>query len=174
MIGDLENNLNVINSIIKSIKDYISYFWQPSMSNNYQSTPVYNNSKYRRPKKEIDKNKHLDLDNVMVLKVSNNGNEDYMITMLGLRQDNCDERILIRNGRRTEKSVIDMCLQQNLELDRKPVSSYMTEEEIELYDQALRVENYHYCLSYLCSLETNMNSLDREQRHAIQLRLKHR
>lgn len=104
----------------------------------------------------------------MVLKVSNNGNDDYMITMLGLRQDNCDERILTRDRRRTEKSVIDICLQQNLGLDRKLVSLYMTEEEIELYNRALSVGNYSYCLSLLCLLETNMNSLDREQNVLLQ------
>lgn len=124
MIGVLENNLNIINSISKSIKDYISYFWQPSMDRNYR--PTYETNSYsRKPKKEIDKNKHLNLDNIMVLRVFNNENEDYMITILGLNQNNCGERVLIRNGS-SEKDVIDKCLSQNLELERKSVSPYMS------------------------------------------------
>lgn len=173
MIDVLENNLNLINSIIDNVKNYISYFWQPSMSDNYRSTSEYNYSGYRKPKREINKKGHLDLNSVMVLKVSNNEKEDYMITMLGLRQDNCDERILVRNRRITEKSVIDVCLEQNLDIDRKPVSSYMTEEETELYNQALSVGNYHYCLSLLRSLEANINSLDIKQKSTLQLSLVH-
>ena len=169
MIGVLENNLSIISSISKSIKDYISYFWQPSMDRNYR--PTYETNSYsRKPKKEVDKNKHLNLDNIMVLRVSNNENEDYMITILGLSQNNSGERVLIRNGA-FEKDVIDKCLSQNLELERKSVSAYMSEDEIEFYNQTLSIGNYKDCLSLLLILEAKIISQTLEQKNNIQLRL---
>ena len=156
MICVLKNNLSILNTILKNIKDYISYFWQPTMAYNYRTREDENNGKSKKPKKEIDKTKNLNLNNIMVLKVSNNGNEEYMISMLALKQNNCEERILIKDGSK-EKELIEKCLYQNLALERKSILDYISEEEKEMYNQAMNEGNYQYCLSLLRLLEETLN-----------------
>ena len=68
---------------------------------------------------EIDKRKHLSLSNIMVLRIDSNNS--YMITMLGLKQTNCEDRVLLCNGRK-EMSIIEQCLQENIELEKNNIS----------------------------------------------------
>lgn len=79
----LSNGLNIIPNIKRTIKEMISYFWQPSMESRRD---YYNNNQqfeYRKPKKKIDKKEHLSLDNIMMLKIGKDGT--YMVTMKGLK-----------------------------------------------------------------------------------------
>ena len=134
MIGILNNNLNIIPNITKKLEDIISYFWQPSMQKDYYTRK--DESKYQIPKREIDKRKHLSLSNIMVLRIDSNNS--YMITMLGLKQTNCEDRVLLCNGRK-EMSIIEQCLQENIELERTSVLNYMTPADVELYNNALQI-----------------------------------
>ena len=154
MIGILNNNLNIIPNITKRLEDIISCFWQPSMSKDYYTRKE--ETKYQVPKREIDKRKHLCLANIMVLRIGLNNS--YMITMLGLKQSNCDDRVLLCNGKK-EKAIIEKCLQDNLELERTSVLNYMTSADIELYNSALQIGNYEYCLEMLRGLELYINTV---------------
>ena len=155
MEGILNNGLIIIPNITKSIKELISYFWQPSMGKDY-SCARKEGSNYQAPKREIDKKLHLSLDNIMVLQLGKNN--DYMITMLGLRQDNCEDRVLLCNGKK-EKLVIEKCLQDNLELERRSILNYMTTNEIDIYNKSLQIGNYEYCLKMLQGLELYINTV---------------
>jgi len=154
MIGILNNNLNIIPNITKKLEDIISYFWQPSMQKDYYTRK--DESKYQIPKREIDKRKHLSLSNIMVLRIDSNNS--YMITMLGLKQTNCEDRVLLCNGRK-EMSIIEQCLQENIELERTSVLNYMTPADVELYNNALQIGNYEYCLEALRGLELYINTM---------------
>ena len=154
MIGILNSNLNIIPNITKKLEDIISYFWQPSMQKDYYTRK--DESKYQIPKREIDKRKHLSLSNIMVLRIDSNNS--YMITMLGLKQTNCEDRVLLCNGRK-EMSIIEQCLQENIELERTSVLNYMTPADVELYNNALQIGNYEYCLEALRGLELYINTM---------------
>lgn len=154
MIGILNNNLNIIPNITKKLEDIISYFWQPSMQKDYYTRK--DESKCQIPKREIDKRKHLSLSNIMVLRIDSNNS--YMITMLGLKQTNCEDRVLLCNGRK-EMSIIEQCLQENIELERTSVLNYMTPADVELYNNALQIGNYEYCLEALRGLELYINTM---------------
>ena len=166
MEGILNNGLTIIPYITKTIKKMVSYFWQPSMENKY----YYEHKKeikYQNPKKEIDKKKHLSLNNIMVLKIVPNDN--YMISMLGLKQNNCDERIMLSSKER-EKTVIEKCLQANLELERRSVLNYMTSDSIETYNEALNTGKYNICLTMLRELESNLNQISKENNKVLSLK----
>ena len=114
--------------------------------------------------KEINVRKHLSLDSIMVLHV---GNEDnYMVTMKGLDQSNCDERVVLSSGQK-EREIIDQCLQDNLELERKSITGYMPSDYIEIYNEALRVERYDYCLTMLQGIEAHVNKISKEKNELI-------
>ncbi len=163
MEGILSNGWNIIPNITKTIKEMISYFWQPSMENRRD---YYNNqqSEYRKPKRDINIKEHLSLDNIMVLRVG--PNDSYMVSLLGLKQSNCDERILLSSGL-TEKSVLEKCLQNNLELERKSIVNYMPSDYIEIYNEALSVSNYKVCLTMLRGIEAHINDVSKERNELI-------
>ena len=166
MEGILDNGLTVIPSIVKTIKEIMSYFWQPSMSNNYYDENK-REIKYQRPKKEIDKKKHLSLDNIMVLRIG--PNDSYMVSMLGLKQSNCDERIILHSGQK-EKTVIEKCLQDNLELQRKSILNYMPSDYIGIYNEALNIGRYDVCLKMLRGLELHINHISKEKNKLLLLK----
>jgi hypothetical protein len=166
MEGILNNGLNYIPKTIQTLKELISYFWQPSMSRDY-TRQNQNAERNQKPRKEIDKKKHLSLDNIMVLHVGQDAN--YMITMWGLKQSNCDERILLRNGQ-PEKPIIERCLQDNTELERKSIMDYMPSDYIEIYNEALRIGNYQCCLTILRGLEKHINQITEEKNKLLSLR----
>ena len=150
----LDNDLIIIPNITKTIKDLISYFWQPSMNSveyNYRMRNQGND--YKEPDREIDKRKQLSLDNLMVLHIGSDG--EYMVSMLGLRKYNCDERILLRNGIK-ETTLIDECLRTNTELERKHIVNYMSSDCIDLYNEALLEGRYDRCLTMLQGIEAHM------------------
>ena len=123
----------------------------------------YNNnqqSESRKPKKEIDKQEHLSLDNIMMLTIGKDGT--YMVTMKGLKQTNCDERVLLRNGMK-EITVIEQCLGDNTYLERKSILEYMPSDYIEIYNEALRTGNYECCLTMLRGIESHINSVSKER-----------
>ena len=120
MEGILINWVEIIPNITKTIKDMISYFWQPSMDSRKY---YYNNKQHTRnesTKKEIDKKEHLSLDTIMVLRIDG----IYMVTMKGLKQSNCEDRILLSNGQK-EKTIIEKYLQYDIELERKSIINSM-------------------------------------------------
>ena len=160
----LSNGLNIIPNITRTIKEMISYFWQPSMESRRD---YYNNnqqSEYRKPKKEIDKKEHLSLDNIMMLTIGKDGT--YMVTMKGLKQTNWDDRVLLRNGMK-EITVIEQCLSDNTYLERKSILEYMPSDYIEIYNEALRIGNYECCLTMLRGIESHINSVSKERNEII-------
>ncbi len=159
----LSNGLSVIPNITKTLKNYISYFWQTSI-NSRRNSYNYGQSEHRNQRKEIDTKAHLSLDNIMVLKIGQSDN--YMVTMFGLEQSNCDERILLSSGQK-EKTVIDQCLQDNLELERKSIVNYMPSDYIEIYNEALRIGKYDYCLTMLRGIESHVNKVSKERHELI-------
>lgn len=162
----LSNGLNIIPNITRTIKEMISYFWQPSMES---IRDYYNNnqqSKSRKPKKEIDKQEHLSLDNIMMLTIGKDGT--YMVTMKGLKQTNCEERVLLRNGMK-EITVIEQCLGDNTYLERKSILEYMPSDYIGIYNEALRTGNYECCLTMLRGIESHINSVSKERNEIIKM-----
>jgi hypothetical protein len=160
----LSNGLNIIPNIKRTIKEIISYFWQPSME---RRRDYYNNnqqSESRKPKKEIDKQEHLSLDNIMMLTIGKDGT--YMVTMKGLKQTNCDERVLLRNGMK-EITVIEQCLGDNTYLERKSILEYMPSDYIGIYNEALRTGNYECCLTMLRGIESHINIVSKERNEII-------
>ncbi len=160
----LSNGLNIIPNITRTIKEMISYFWQPSMESRRD---YYNNnqqSEYRKPKKEIDKKEHLSLDNIMMLKIGKDGT--YMVTMKGLKQTNCDDRVLLRNGMK-EITIIEECLKNNIYLERRSIIEYMPSDYIEIYNEALHIGNYECCLTMLRGIESHINSVSKERNEII-------
>ena len=97
---------------------------------------------------------NLNLVNIMVLKINSN----YMITMLGLEPDNYDKRILLNSGE-FEITIIEERLKYNLELERKSILRYMTNEQINVYSQALKNKDYEQCLSILYLIEKQLNDI---------------
>ena len=156
----LSNGEIVTPNITKTIKKMISYFWQPSMDSRKYYYSTNQQSENRSPKKEIDKKDHLSLDNIMVLRVGSD--ETYMVSMLGLEQRNCDERILLSSGQK-EMTVIEQCLKDNLELERKPIANYMPSDYIEIYNEALNIGRYDCCLTMLHGIEAHVNNLSKER-----------
>ena len=72
MEGILNNGLNYIPKTIQTLKELISYFWQPSMSKDYtrNQTP----ERYQKPRKEIVKKNHLSLEYIMVFHIGQGAN----------------------------------------------------------------------------------------------------
>ena len=165
MEGILNNGLNYIPKTIQTLKELISYFWQPSMQKDYtkKQTP----ERYQSPKKEIDKRKHLSLDSIMVLHIGQGNN--YSITMWGLKQNNCDKRILLNNGK-SEMSVIERCVESNTELERKPIADYISDDYIEIYNNALHSGNYQGCITMLRYVESLMNQATTDKNKELILR----
>ena len=166
MEGILNNGLNYIPKTIQTLKEMISYFWQPSMSRDY-TRQNQNAERYQKPRKEIDKKKHLSLDNIMVLHVGQDAN--YMITMWGLKQSNCDRRILLNNGK-SEMAVVEKCVESNTELERKPITEYMSDDYIEIYNNALHSGNYQGCITMLRYVESLMNQKTTDKNKELILR----
>ena len=102
--------------------------------------------------KKISKKEQLSLDNIMMLQI--NGN--YMITILGIDEINCNKRILLSSGKE-EIVEISYCLNQNYELERKSVTTYMSPDYIEIYNEALNMEKYDVCLTMLYEQEKYVN-----------------
>lgn len=152
MNNTLENNLNIIPRIISNIRDYILYFIDSR--NGYGYTPTSKSDAVERPKKTVDKKHNLYLSNIMVLKI----NDEYMITMLGLKQDNCDKRILLSSGE-LESKKIEECLNYNIELERICVIRYMTPDCVEIYNKCLENGNYEACINMLQELELQINEV---------------
>ena len=86
----------------------------------------------------------------------------YMITMKGLKQTNCNDRVLLRNGMK-EITVIEQCLGDNTYLERKSILEYMPSDYIEIYNEALRTGNYECCLTMLRGIESHINSVSKER-----------
>ena len=108
---------------------------------------------------EVDMNKNLSLDSIMVLQI--NQNDNYMVTMFGLDPDNCEERVLLSSGQK-EESLIHMCILNNYELERKPITNYMPSDYIAIYDDALAEGRYDICLTMLPGLESHINQIHEE------------
>ena len=115
-------------------------------------------------KKRISKKEQLSLDSIMVLRIG--PNDSYLVSMLELSQENYDERILIHSGE-SEKTVIDMCLEENIELERKSMEKYMPSDYIEIYNQALNTGRYDICLTMLSGMESHLNQISQERNEAL-------
>ena len=162
MIGVLDNNFKIINNIVKNIKDFISFYAYPAMfrriesyhkiSNNFD---FQNNSNKndKREKKEIDKKEHLSLDNIMVIEVDG----EFMITMMGLRQDNCEERVLLTK-RKTQNQIIEKCLNDNLSFSVRNIKEFISDDAVEVYNRAVDAKEFQSCLEVLELLEKKLNS----------------
>lgn len=117
--------------------------------------------------KEIDMKKHLSLDNVMVLRIGEDYN--YMVTTLGLDQNNCDERIIL-NSEQREQTLIEKCVQANIEFERKSITNYMPSDYIEIYNEALDTDRYDICLTMLRGLGSHLNQMSKERNKALSLK----
>ena len=115
---------------------------------------------------EMNKRKKLSLDTIMVLRIYPNDN--YMITMAGPKGNNSEERILLRNGQK-EKLVIEKCLQDNIELERKSITNYMPSDYIELYNEALNIGRTDCCFTMLRGIEKQMNRISKEKNKLMTL-----
>ena len=115
-------------------------------------------------KKRISKKEQLSLDSIMVLRIG--PNDSYLVSMLELSQENYDERILIHSGE-SEKTVIEMCLEENIELERKSMENYMPSDYIEIYNQALNTGRYDICLTMLSGMESYLNQISQERNEAL-------
>ena len=104
---------------------------------------------------------NLDLDSIMVLKISKEEQDNYMITL-----PQGEERILL-NGGIPELLVMENILKNNLEIERKNIKKYMSKEEINLYQESLNRKNYHYCISILKTLEYHINILYNETNKSL-------
>ncbi len=157
MINSLYDSLDTFSTAIRSAKENITCFWNARMETKRDARQE---NKIEKPidKKTIDPQKSLDLENIAVLKVSNSETDEYMISMLGLSQNNCEERVLLRSST-TEMSVLERCVQKNLNLARKNISVYMPENEMKMYNDALALGQYEYCLDVLESLQNYLNTL---------------
>ena len=107
--------------------------------------------------KQNNKVENLSLNTIMVLKIGTENN--YMVTML---ERNCEDRILLNNGEK-EITIIEKCLQNNLELERKSIINYMPTDYIEIYNEALRIGRYDACLIMLKGIESHMNQMTKER-----------
>ena len=176
MVYVLRNNLSIINSLLEKVKDYISCFddgipiynYRHDSHNNQNYNSIKNSkNKHKKGKKhkKIDKKKQLSLENIMVLKIEN----DIIITMMGLRQDNCDKRVLLRK-RKTEKSIIEKCLEENKSLERKNIKEYLPEEAQEMYNKELEKNNLQNCLEILKITEEILNTMNNENINNTQIK----
>ena len=103
----------------------------------------------------------------MVLRIG--PNDSYMVSMLGLKQNNCDERIILHSGQK-EKTIIEKCLQDNLELERKSIVNYMPSDYIEIYNEALNTGRYDICLTMLRGIGSHLNQISEERNKILLLK----
>ena len=115
-------------------------------------------------KKRISKKEQLSLDSIMVLRIG--PNDSYLVSMLGPNQEKSDERVLL-NSEESEKTVIEMCLEENIELERKSMENYMPSDYIEIYNQALNTGRYDICLTMLSGMESHLNQISQERNEAL-------
>ena len=162
MIDVLDNNLNIINNIVKNIKDFISFYAYPAMfrriesyHKNTNNFDFQNNSNKnnKKEKKEIDKKEHLSLDNIMVIEVDG----EFMITMMGLRQDNCEERVLLTK-RKTQNQIIEKCLNDNLSFSVRNIKEFISDDAVDVYNRAVDAKEFQACLEVLELLEKKLNA----------------
>lgn len=177
MIGILNNNLSVLVSLLERLKSYISYFGYASgpdspsrgrycgKSSSSNKTPKKNNKEEKKEtiSKEIDKKECLSLDNINVLTIIKDNQEKYRVTMMGLEEDNYEERVLLTK-KKTERDVIEKCIQKNWDLERKNIKQYIPEEGQRLYMVALNNEEYECCLEVLKLLEKHLNKTSKKQK----------
>ncbi len=114
--------------------------------------------------KEVNIGRNLSLDSIMVLQIDQNAN--YMVTMFGLEQDNCDERVLLSSGQK-EMTLMKMCLLNNYEIERKPITNYMPSDYIEIYNEALADCRYDICMTMLHGLESHINQIHEEMNKVL-------
>ena len=115
-------------------------------------------------RKEVDMEKNLSLDSIMVLQIDQNDN--YMVTMFGLEPDNCEDRVLLSSGQK-EMTLMKMCLLNNYEIERKPLTNYMPSDYIEIYNEALIDGRYDICMTMLHGLESHINKIHEEMNKVL-------
>ena len=114
--------------------------------------------------KEVDMGRNLSLDSIMVLQIDQNAN--YMVTMFGLEPDNCEDRVLLSSGQK-EMTLMKMCLLNNYEIERKPITNYMPSDYIEIYNEALIDGRYDICMTMLRGLESHINQIHEEMNKVL-------
>jgi len=107
---------------------------------------------------------YLSLDDVMVLRIGKN--DSYMVTISGE-----EDRYLIKNGQK-EISIIEECLKNNIELERKSIKDYMPSDYIEIYKELLVQGKYNYCLDMLKGIENYINNIYKEGKELLLIRRK--
>lgn len=122
---------------------------------------------YQEPQNEIDMKKQLSLNKIMVLRIGQNNS--YLISTLGLDQNNCDERIIL-NSNKKEKTIIEKCAKANIELERKSIVNYMPSDCIEIYNDALDTGRYDICLTMLRGLGSHLNQISKERKKVLSLK----
>ena len=100
----------------------------------------------------VGKKEQLNLENIMVLRINNNGINNYVITYM----ESTKQRILLASGM-SEIVFIKKCLNEKLEIKRENISKYMIPEYIKLYNTYLGKNNYQACLGMLQVLEKELN-----------------
>ena len=89
-----------------------------------------------------------------------------MVTMFGLDLDNFEDRVLLSNGQK-EMTIMEMCLLNNYEIERKFLTNYMPSDYIEIYNEALIDGRYDICMTMLSGLESHINHIHEEMNKVL-------
>ena len=76
---------------------------------------------------------------------------------------------LLNNGK-SEIAVVERCIEKNTELERKPITDYMSDDYIEIYNNALHSGNYQGCITMLRYVESLMNQVTTDKNKELILR----
>ena len=105
----------------------------------------------------IDMKKQLELENICVWEVNNNGKKLYRISAPGLRQDNNRHRVMVI-GKQTEQHVLGQYMENNAIINMYSIEEYLLVEEHLLYLQLLKSNRIRECIELLRNVEKELNS----------------
>lgn len=111
----------------------------------------------------VDMQKQLALENINVWEINSGETRKYRISIPGLRQDNYNNRVMIR-GKQTEQHILGQYTKENVIINMYNITEYMTEELQVAYLQLLHNNNIRECIEQLRELEKSLNSEVVEQR----------
>lgn len=123
------------------------------ISKRISSTP----EKIVKPRINIDEQKQLAIENIIVWEIDNGINKIYKISMPGLAQNNYNDRVMIR-GKQTVRHVIGQYDAKKVTINMYPIIDYLTDEEQELYLKLLSSNNIRGCVELLRKIEIRLNS----------------
>ena len=122
-------------------------------------------TKEQKARRVIDRKESLSLDTIMVLKIG--PNDRYIVTISNPNQNEEDERILLSSDEK-ETDVVESCINENLEFERKSITNYMPSDYIEIYNEALRLGDYDICITMIQGIESYINQISEERNKVMQ------